>query len=176
MASVAWASFKHTTSSLWQKSMVALFVSNHSRPCSFSPVAEVAHLTGWLVHPWRGPKAMWQRQCPPPVVSLAGAVEKWLGQSWGCKLEWLPVETSAGGLPLGQGWQSPSSLAWGDLLILWLLAMAADLPRVLFWKAEAEVLRKPPAVTTWCLWAAGWWLQWCHWKVQQCLLEGVGLL
>ena len=53
MASVAWTSFRHARSSvfsfssLWQKSMVALFVSNCSRDTFISPAAEGAHLRNW---------------------------------------------------------------------------------------------------------------------------------
>ena len=55
MASMNWAllrctmSFALSSSSLWQKSMVVLTVSNHSRGMSFSPVA---NLRVWLVQPW----------------------------------------------------------------------------------------------------------------------------
>ena len=107
---------------------------------------------------------------------MAGAVEEWYGQSWGCQLEWLPAEMSAWGLSLGQGWWSLSPLAWGDLPILQLLVE----PQSCRWWlslvccAGRQRLRqqgKPAAVTPWHLSAADWLLQWCCQKAQQCLLE-----
>ena len=184
MALAAWASFRHATSVLHLSP--ALCVGNLWWPClqvitlgshSFSPLAEVA-LTVWLVYPWRRPEAMWQRGCLPPAVSSAGAIEKWFGQRWGSQLEWTSAETSVRQLPLRQGWQGPSSLAWGDFWFSscwqWLFRWSAVL--VGRGRQRLKHFGKPPAVTSQHLEAAGWWLQWCCQKVQHCLLEGIGLV
>ena len=133
MALVAWPSFRWAASSafrcssLWQRSLVALFAGNCSGPHSFSPVAEVASLTVWLGQPWGEHthahclqyfKHGWLEQEVSNMSEAGGAT--WCGHPWrhlcnGChwgRDGWVHPLWSEGLSCIYSWWQSPQGCQW----------------------------------------------------------------
>ena len=99
-----------------------------------------------------------------------GGLEQWVSnmKEAGGHLVWPPTETSAWGLPFGQGCLSPSPLAQGDILFLQLrvepprATNGSSLLGILCWETgwrlwgkSIAAIPRPPGV-------AGWWPWQCH--------------
>ena len=185
IASVSWASFMHTASSvlssnsLWWESMVVLVVSSHSRatficPCKWSTSS--GSLAGsTLEGTWSC--GMGKVVATFRIFSTVCRDGKWL--------TWAILETTSGvithgdawvGLAVREGMAGSSPFGLGDPLLLHLVAeppgppMAALLS-ILCRETGVNVAGKPAAAAPRPPGAASWWPQWCCKKIQQWLPE-----